>query len=115
MQYIYLKPQLQNLSQGERIAFVRQFRRMTQDEVSDKLGLDGENKRRSMARYESGDRKPKENRLLEIANILKVNPKIATFAFLTGISAEIIFLTKHSTIYLPISSFILLPERMICE
>ena len=76
MQYIYLKPQLQNLSQGERIAFVRQFRRMTQDEVSDKLGLDGENKRRSMARYESGDRKPKENRLLEIANILKVNPKI---------------------------------------
>ena len=46
MQYIYLKPQLENLSQGERIAFVRQFRRMTQDEVSDKLGLDGENKRR---------------------------------------------------------------------
>ena len=76
MQYIYLKPQLENLSQGERIAFVRQFRRMTQDEVSDKLGLDGENKRRSMARYESGDRKPKENRLLEIANVLKVNPKI---------------------------------------
>jgi len=76
MQYIYLKPQLKNLSQGERIAFVRQFRKMTQDEVSDKLGLDGENKRRSMVRYESGDRKPKENRLLEIANILKVNPKI---------------------------------------
>ena len=48
MQYIYLKPQLKNLSQGERIAFVRQFRKMTQDEVSDKLGLDGENKRRSM-------------------------------------------------------------------
>lgn len=64
MQYIYLKPQLQNLLQGERIAFVRQFRRMTQDEVSDKLGLDGENKRRSMARYESGDRKPKENNSL---------------------------------------------------
>ncbi|MGN1323546.1 MAG: helix-turn-helix domain-containing protein [Bacilli bacterium] len=76
MQYIYLKQQLENLSQGERISFVRQFRRMTQGEVSDKLGLDGENKRRSMARYESGDRKPKENRLLEIASILKVNPKI---------------------------------------
>ena len=27
MQYIYLKPQLENLSQGERIAFVRQFRK----------------------------------------------------------------------------------------
>ena len=43
MKHIYLKPQLENLSQGERIAFVRQFRRMNQDEVSDKLGLDGEN------------------------------------------------------------------------
>ena len=64
MQYIYLKPQLENLSQGERIAFVRQFRRMTQDEVSDKLGLDGENKRRSMARYESGDRKPMDGRTI---------------------------------------------------
>lgn len=79
MQYIYLKPQLKNLSQGERIAFVRQFRRMTQDEVSDKLGLDGENKRRSMVRYESGDRKPKENRLLEIAKILDVNKKYEIF------------------------------------
>lgn len=48
MQYIYLKPQLENLSQGERISFVRQFRRMTQDEVSDKLGLDGEIKRRKI-------------------------------------------------------------------
>lgn len=28
MQYIYLKPQLKNLSQGERIAFVRQFRKL---------------------------------------------------------------------------------------
>ena len=36
MQYIYLKPQLQNLSQGERIAFVRQFRRMKLDDTKDK-------------------------------------------------------------------------------
>ena len=76
MKHIYLKPQLENLSQGERIAFVRQFRRMTQDEVSDKLGLDGENKRRGMVRYERGDRSPKKERLLELAKILNVNPKI---------------------------------------
>lgn len=76
MKHIYLKPQLENLSQGERIAFVRQFRRMTQDEVSDKLGLDGENRRRGMARYERGDRFPKKERLLELAKILNVNPKI---------------------------------------
>ena len=48
---------------------------MTQDEVSEKLGLTGECKRRSMTRYERGDRIPKEDRLLEIAKILNVNVK----------------------------------------
>ncbi len=75
MKYVYLKPELDNLSQGERIAFARQMRRMSQDEVSDKLGLTGESKRRTMARYERGDRIPKEDRLLEIAEILNVNVK----------------------------------------
>ena len=73
MRYVYLKPELNNLSQGSRIAFVREFRYLTQDNVSDKLGLTGECKRRSMARYERGDRVPKEERLQEIANILNVN------------------------------------------
>ena len=73
MRYVYLKPELNNLSQGSRIAFVREFRYMTQDNVSDKLGLTGECKRRSMARYERGDRVPKKERLQEIANILNVN------------------------------------------
>ena len=75
MNYVYLKPELEDLSQGERISFVRQMRRMTPDEVSEKLGLTGECKRRSMTRYERGDRIPKEDRLLEIANILNVNVK----------------------------------------
>lgn len=75
MRYVYLKPELKDLSQGSRIAFVREFRYMTQDNVSDKLGLTGECKRRSMARYERGDRVPKEERLQEIANILNVNVK----------------------------------------
>ena len=35
MNYVYLKPELENLSQGERISFARQMRRMTQDEVSE--------------------------------------------------------------------------------
>jgi len=67
--------ELENLSQGARIAFARQFRGLTQDEVSDKLGLTGESKRRTMARYERGDRTPKEDRLLEIANILNISEK----------------------------------------
>lgn len=75
MRYVYLKPELKDLSQGSRIAFAREFRYMTQDNVSDKLGLTGECKRRSMARYERDDRVPKEERLQEIANILNINVK----------------------------------------
>ena len=75
MKYIYLKPELENLSQGERIAFARQVRRMSQDELADKLGFTGESKRRGVTRYERGDRVPKEERLQEIANILNINVK----------------------------------------
>lgn len=73
MRSIYLKPKLKDLSQGSRIAFVRQLRQITQDDVSEKLGLNGECKRRTMARYEKGDRFPREDRLHEITQILNVN------------------------------------------
>ena len=61
------------MSQESRIAFARQFRLMSQDNVSDKLGLKGECKRRTMTRYEKGDRNPKADRTKEIANILNVS------------------------------------------
>lgn len=73
MKYTYLKPELKNLSQGERIAFVRQFRGLTQDNVAEKLGLTGVNKRRAMTRYEKGKMSPKKDRLSELANIINVN------------------------------------------
>ena len=73
MRILYTKPELVDLSQGSRIAFARQFRFMTQDDVSDKLGLTGECKRRTMTRYEKGNRNPKLKRLEEISSILKVN------------------------------------------
>lgn len=73
MKYVYLKPELKNLSQAKRIAFVRQFRGITQDVVAEKLGLTGEAKRRTMTRYEGGKRGPSPKRLKEIANILNVN------------------------------------------
>ena len=63
MSSYFFKPVLRDLSQGSRIAFAREFRYLTQDNVSDKLGLTGECKRRSMARYERGDRVPKDERL----------------------------------------------------
>lgn len=73
MRLVYTKPKLRDLSQGSRIAFVRQFRMLTQNDVSDKLGITGECKRRTMTRYEKGERNPKCERLSEIAEILNVN------------------------------------------
>ena len=69
----YTKPELLDLSQGSRIAFARQFRFMTQDNVSDRLGLTGECKRRTMTRYEKGERNPKDDRTSKIAEILNVS------------------------------------------
>jgi len=58
---LYTKTESKDLSQRSRIAFVRQFRLMTQDEVFDKLGITGECKRRTMTGYEKGG---KENNLV---------------------------------------------------
>ena len=59
---------------------------MSQDEVSDKLGLKGECKRRTMTRYERGDRKPKSYRVEELSKILQVNiNSIKQFDFMKSI------------------------------
>ena len=73
MRLLYTKPKLYDLSQGSRIAFARQFRMMSQDTLANKLGITGECKRRTVTRYEKGNRNPKEDRTKEIANILSIN------------------------------------------
>ena len=45
---LYTKPKLYDLSQGSRIAFARQFRMMSQDTLSDKSGITGECRRRTV-------------------------------------------------------------------
>lgn len=93
MRLLYTKPRLKDLLQGSRIAFARQFRLMTQDEVSDKLGLNGECKRRTMTRYEKGNRNPKKDRLIEIAKILNVNiNSIKEYEFKESIDIIYIFM-----------------------
>lgn len=73
---IYLRPELYDLSQGTRIKFVRIFRHLTQDNVSNDLGITGENKRRTLTRYEKGDRNPSKSRLQELSKILLVNDNL---------------------------------------
>lgn len=73
MRLLYSKPKLNNLSQGERIAFIRQFRKLTQDDVSDMIHLTGECKIITMTRYETNKRSLKEGRLKELSKILLVD------------------------------------------
>lgn len=73
---IYLRSGLYDLSQGTRIKFVRIFRHLTQDNISDDLGITGENKRRTLTRYEKGDRNPSKSRLQELSKILLVNDNL---------------------------------------
>lgn len=73
---IHFMPILDDLSQGSRIAYIRQFRNLSQDDVSDSLGLTGESKRRTMTRYEKGERVPKEERLKKLSRILLTNINI---------------------------------------
>ena len=72
MKLIYSRPVLKDLSQGSRIAFCRQFRIKTQDDIAKDLGITGECRRRTITRYEKGDRNPEECRTKKIANILEV-------------------------------------------
>lgn len=70
---MYSRPILRDLSQGSRIAFVRQLRSKTQDEISGLLGATGDNRRRTMTRYEKGDRNPNISRTKKIAELLNVS------------------------------------------
>ena len=73
MKLMYSRPILRDLSQGSRIAFVRQFRGMTQDEISGLLGATGANRRRTMTRYEKGDRTPNVSRTKKISELLDIS------------------------------------------
>ena len=58
--YIYLDPQLEDLTVGARLAFIREFRGLTQDDVAEYLELEGENRRRTVTRYETNKSVPSE-------------------------------------------------------
>lgn len=73
MWMLYMKPEPDDLFQDSRIAFAKQFKFMTQDNVSNKLGLTGVCKRRTMTWYEKRDRNPKDERTMKIARILNVS------------------------------------------
>lgn len=61
------------LTMGQRIRFVIQFRGLTQTELAEKIGLPpGENGRIRISQYENGTHVPKEEMLEKISEVLGV-------------------------------------------
>ena len=73
MPVFYTKPVLRDLSQGARIAYVRQFRHMTQEELGEKIEMSPGRRRNRICRYERGTRNPKDDRVEKMAEVLEIN------------------------------------------
>lgn len=67
------KPELENLSQGARLKYIREFRYLKKDDVADYFDLGGERKERTISRYENNSRVPNKERLIELANLYDVS------------------------------------------
>lgn len=59
---------------GEKIRYFRMRRKLTQQELGEKIGLQGTSAGNRIAQYESGYRSPKSDRLEAIAEALGVSP-----------------------------------------
>lgn len=88
---------------GERIKKIRIFRKMTMDELGATLGFEGKNMSVRVSQYETGDRIPREDMILKLADALKCNYK-ALSDFGSGSAEDIIetlFWLEESTTPLP--------------
>ena len=69
---------------GEKIKLVRKHRGLTQQELGERLHLDG-NAANRIAQYESGFRTPKESKNKETANALNVSGRSCGMAVLFAV------------------------------
>ncbi len=76
MTVYYCRPILKSLCQGARIAFIRQFRRMSQQTLGERIGIKSKTVRNLICRMERKDRDVSPDRLKKIAEVLDVNIKM---------------------------------------
>lgn len=69
----YIKPTLKNLSQGARLEHIRRLRHMSEDDVAEYFGFEGERKERTISRYENNSRVPSNEWLKELAKLYNVS------------------------------------------
>ncbi len=73
MSVAYENIKLSSLSVGSRIAFIRKFRGMTQQELGNAIGHTEKNGRNIICRYERTSRVPRERILQDIAEALDID------------------------------------------
>lgn len=73
MSNYFFKPELENLSQGARLKFVRELRYMSKLNVAEFLELGGEKPTDSIDKYERNAREPQPERLKELAELFDVS------------------------------------------
>ena len=73
MAVYYSKPVLKSLAQGDRLAFIRQFRHVSQPELGEKIGIRGDRARNQICRIERTSRNLRPERLEKIAEVLNIN------------------------------------------
>ena len=69
----YAKPALKNLSQGERLKYIRRYRHMTADDVAEYFGFGGKDPHKTFNSYENNCREPSKMRLKEITGLYEVS------------------------------------------
>ena len=73
MKNYFFKPELENLSQGARLKFVRELRYMSKPNVAEFLELGGEKPTDSIDKYERNAREPQSERLKDLAELFDVS------------------------------------------
>lgn len=69
----YAKPTLKNLSQGERLKYIRRYRYMTADDVAAYFGFGGKEPNKTIREYENNTTSPSPSRLEELAKLYEVS------------------------------------------
>ena len=73
MKKYFFKPEITNLSQGERLRYVRELRYMPKSYVAEHFQLGGEKPTDSIDKYERNAREPMTWRLKELADLYDVS------------------------------------------
>ena len=73
MKNYFFKPELENLSQGARLKFVRKLRYMKKEDVAEFLKLGGKNPTDTVSKYERNEREAELKRFKKLSELFNVS------------------------------------------